>query len=107
MAKVRESLNDLYRNSVFVNPNGEISIESWETGKTICQQCEVVEKALDKYEKFVDICRTKSVYIHLLQQCGDVESYNEYFINRYGLDEHTQRLLLTPEEFDLLKEMLK
>ena len=54
-------------------------------------------------EKMLEIINKKSVYIHLLQQCGDVESYNNYFITKYGLDEFTERLLLTQEEFELLK----
>ena len=57
-------------------------------------------------EKVLSIINKKSVYIHLLQQCGDVESYNNYFITKYGLDEFTERLLLTQEEFDLLKRWL-
>ena len=70
----------------------------------------IVEQALLKAqenEKVLSIINKKSVYIHLLQQCGDVESYNNYFITKYGLDEFTERLLLTQEEFDLLKRLLR
>lgn len=62
-----------------------------------------LQNKCQEQEKVLEIINKKSVYIHLLQQCGDVESYNNYFITKYGLDEFTERLLLTQEEFDLLK----
>ena len=56
----------------------------------------------NKQDKVLEIIYKKKVYIHLLQQCCDAESYNNYFIAKHGLDEFTERLLLTQEEYDLL-----
>ncbi len=46
----KEALNDLLRNSVFIDDKGKITITSWETDKTIDEQCEVIRKELDYAE---------------------------------------------------------
>lgn len=46
----KQALNDLLRNSVFIDDRGKITITSWETDKTINEQCDVIRKELDYAE---------------------------------------------------------
>lgn len=95
MTKELEALDRLYDN---LKPNDYFFRED------ASEDCNLIETAL----KVLEIIKKKRVNVHILQECSNLEEYNEYSSMNWDDQKETEYYneLLTSEEYDLLREKL-